>query len=459
MARSDNFQKFQKLRKQFKKFSYESFEFRRMERSIEIAFNFNLDNIYYFRPVYSIPLKPFMRADILSEKDLSGIIFHIGMIELISYWKAACPQTVIIRPFSLDEEQKAWWKNIYFQGLGEFFYLNTIHASPDDFMNIVSESIDKSEKKSFDLKEENIIPVGGGKDSTVTVELLSEFRKENLLLVLNPRKACNDTAEVAGYTSDQIMVINRSIDPVLLKMNDEGFLNGHTPFSALLAFVTLFASAVAGRKNILLSNESSANESTVSGSSVNHQYSKSYAFEKDFRDYVKRYISDDFNYFSFLRPLNELQIANIFSRYSKYHDIFRSCNVGSKTDSWCGGCPKCLFTAIILSPFIGLERINSIFGKEIFNDRGLDFYFRQLYGAEETKPFECVGTIDDVNAALGMTIKKPGEKLPYLLRQYKSSDEYKKYQAVDLSVLLKQFDEENFLDANYKRVLMSAIND
>lgn len=459
MGKSNNFYKYQKFRKQFKKFSYESYEFRHLSNALEIVFNFNLDNKYFFRPVYSIPLKPAIINNNLTEKDLAGIIFHIGMIELISYWKAACPKVVTIKPFTLNEDQKNWWKTLYFQGLGEFFFLNSIRASSDDFMNIVSESDGVNEKKSFNLDNSNIIPVGGGKDSTVTIELLSETKEKNILLILNPRKACNDTAETAGYASDQIIEIKRTIDPVLLKMNDEGFLNGHTPFSALLAFVSLLAAAVAGKRNILLANESSANESTVCGSTVNHQYSKSYAFEKDFREYVNKYISEDFNYFSFLRPINELQIAKLFSQYPKYHNIFRSCNAGSKTDTWCGECPKCLFTAIILSPFISSTELNGIFGKNILDDKKLLFYFKQLYGAEKTKPFECVGTIDDVNVALVMTMQKNNDAIPFLLKHYKESEEYKKYSKVDSSVLLKQYNYQHFLEKYFEEILKIKLDD
>jgi UDP-N-acetyl-alpha-D-muramoyl-L-alanyl-L-glutamate epimerase len=457
-VKSDNFYKYQKFRKQFKKFSFENYEFRRLADTLEIAYNFNLDNIYYFRPVYTIPLKSAVN-DKLTEKELSGIIFYIGMIELISYWKAACPKIVVIKPFALNEDQKNWWKNIYFQGLGEFFFLNSISASEDDFMNIIAESDDVSEKMLFKLDDSNIIPVGGGKDSTVTIELHSDTKEKNLLFILNPRKACNDTAETAGYNVDQVIEIKRTIDPVLLKMNDEGFLNGHTPFSALLAFVSLLAAAVTGKRNILLSNESSANESTVSGSKVNHQYSKSYEFEKDFREYVDKYISSDFNYFSFLRPINELQIAKLFSQFPKYHHVFRSCNAGSKTDSWCGECPKCLFTAIILSPFISRSELTDIFGKNILDDPKLLFYFKQLYGEEETKPFECVGTIDDVNVALVMVVKKYNENIPFLLKHYRESEEYKKYSMVDPAVLLKQFNSEHFLEKYFEEILKSRFDD
>ena len=63
------------------------------------------------------------------------------------------------------------------------------------------------------------------------------------------------------------------------------------------------------------------------GEKINHQYSKSYEFEKDFTTYAEKYLKGNVKYFSFLRPLNELQIAKIFSKYKKYHKIFKSCNV------------------------------------------------------------------------------------------------------------------------------------
>ena len=115
----------------------------------------------------------------------------------------------------------------------------------------------------------------------------------------------------------------------MLQLNAEGYLNGHTPFSALLAFLTLLIGVGSGSKYIALSNESSANESTVPGTDINHQYSKSIEFERDFRDYVSQHLSEEIQYFSFLRPLNEMQIASLFAQCEAYHPVFRSCNAGS----------------------------------------------------------------------------------------------------------------------------------
>jgi hypothetical protein len=178
---------------------------------------------------------------------------------------------------------------------------------------------------------------------------------------------------------------------------------------------------------LVLSNESSANEENIifNGLKVNHQYSKSIEFENDFRFYISEFITKDVEYFSFLRPLDELHIANLFSQVAKEHYFtFRSCNVGSKKNEWCGKCPKCLFTYIMLCNFIDDETLHKVFGKDMFDDKGLESLFIGLTQSEEVKPFECVGTYDEVNWAVQKKIRSfKGEKLPYLLANYKTKKE------------------------------------
>ena len=218
----------------------------------------------------------------------------------------------------------------------------------------------------------------------------------------------------------------------MLALNKEGYLNGHTPFSAIVAFSATIAAYINGLKYIVLSNESSANESTVEGSYVNHQYSKSFQFEKDFHEYEESYIGSGTYYFSLLRPMSEFQIAKHFADCKEYHDIFRSCNVGSKEDIWCGHCPKCLFVWLILSPFLSQKRLTEIFGRNLADDADMEKYFNQLIGMEKEKPFECVGSRDEINAAITLTIRdfnegiNEGAKFPYLFEKYKVEGMYEK---------------------------------
>jgi len=462
MNKQDNFYKYTSYRNKYKFFSFEKYSYSFSDSCLHIKYDFNLADVYHFKPTINIPEKDFLNmqlvADNLSVNFLKNIIFHIGMVELISYWKCTCSPKIIIKPHFLSPEQIVFWKKLYYRGLGEFFYLNSIQTDENSFCEIYANSGGKLSVSSFNTTDDVLVPIGGGKDSVVTLELLSSLKTNNLPLILNPRGATLSTISSAGYSNNNIFEIQRTIHPQLLRLNNEGFLNGHTPFSALLAFISILAAGMTGKRNIALSNESSANESTISNTNINHQYSKSYEFEHDFRNYVSNYISDSFNYFSFLRPLNELQIGKLFSGFPKYFPVFKSCNAGSKNDIWCGVCSKCLFTYIILSPFITLKNLNEIFGKNLLDDINLKYYFDQLIGIEDTKPFDCVGTVEEIQTALILAIRKNGGNLPQLLKYFSTLPIYQQNVNVDENVLLHNFNRNHFLTEQFENILIKKLN-
>jgi len=374
---------------------------------------------------------------------------------LISYWKATCSPIVRVEVGNLNNEAISFWKKLYYHGLGEFFYCNSIRTSLENFMNIeLSQVCKEKELPVFGLKNETIIPVGGGKDSVVTLELLRKCC-EVTPMIINPRKATLDTVIIGGF-SDNYFEIQRKIDPVLLDLNKQGFLNGHTPFSAMLAFYSVLLAVVSGEKNVALSNESSANESTVLGSDVNHQYSKSYEFEADFRNYVSKYLSKEVNYYSFLRPLNELQIGYLFSKQTDYFPIFRSCNAGSKTDEWCCKCAKCLFVFIVLSPFVSAERLREIFGENLFEKEELLPIFQELCGLEKEKPFECVGTIKEVCLASIQAMKQYAD-LPFLLRYFMQTPLYEQYKSMCFEEQMRELNPQHFLSEKELKIIRGVI--
>ena len=210
---------------------------------------------------------------------------------------------------------------------------------------------------------------------------------------------------------------------------------------------------MAGLSYVALSNESSANESTVKGSTVNHQYSKSFKFEEDFHRYEAEYLPGSAYYFSMLRPLSEFQIARFFAQQKQYHAVFRSCNAGSKTDSWCGRCPKCLFVYLILSPFLSEEEVEKIFGRNMLQDEEMKPLLDQLTGIWEEKPFECVGSRDEINAAIVLTIErmeKEGKKLPVLFDHYKETGLYERYQT-EKNKFFTYFDSSNLVPEPWEK--------
>lgn len=401
MSRENRQEKYLQLRKKHPEFYFHDFEYKFENQEFVVKYHFSIGSDYHFRPTHSIHLPSHMEWQNLAEQELDQLVFHLGMVEVISYWKASCSPQLIIRPFKLTIEQINWWKKLYFQGLGEFFYLNSIETSQDDFMSIICESNRSILLFDEEVKNELVmIPVGGGKDSIVSLEVIKNLDIPIIPMVVNPRGATVDTIVNAGFNLEESALTKRSLDPQLIQLNKLGYLNGHTPFSAMLAFLTLLTSRLLGVKYIALSNESSANEATVAGTNINHQYSKSYEFESDFRNYYQKYLTKNLEYFSFLRPLSEIQIGCMFSKFKKHHLSFRSCNAGSKENIWCGNCPKCLFTYVLLSPFISADKMMGIFGKRLLNDKSLKPVLLELRGQTETKPFECVGTVSEVELAL-----------------------------------------------------------
>ena len=438
---------FDKFINEYKEFYYNSFSLTEDGDAIFLEYDFEIPGLTNFNPKIKI-LKKNMNFKSIDTVYAKNMAFNIGMIELISYWKCCCSPKIIVKCGFLDNNQINFWKKIYFYGLGELFFTNNIKTDIESFVNI--ECLKNDNEFNYKVIEDEsdgyIVPIGGGKDSVVTLETLKINKNRDFALIINPKPVTRKCAEIAGLADNNIIEVYRSIDKRLIDLNSKGFINGHTPFSAMLAFVSYFVAYLLSKKYIALSNENSANESNVVGEKINHQYSKSFEFECDFENYTSNYLKAPVKYFSFLRPLNELQIAKIFSKHEKYHLTFKSCNVGSKEKDWiwCCNCAKCLFAYIILSPFLYKTKLVNIFGEDLFEKESLLETFIELTGNGKTKPFDCVGTYEEVNFAISKTIEnleKSNADLPILLKYYKNN-----FGLVDMSEdITKRFNEENNL--------------
>jgi len=416
MKKSDN------LRKKYPKFVYKDYSYRIKGRNLKISFNFEVKPKISFSPSLIIKNINKARLNSLSKRVLDNLVFHLGLIELFSYWKATCSPEIEIRCGKLNEEQTKWWKDLLIKGMGEFFYINKINFTHSDFLKIKSGKGDPRECFKKKIKERILVPIGGGKDSIVTLEILKDVN----CFSLNPISVTEKIMKIKGCKDP--VIVKRKIDKRLLELNQKGFLNGHVPFSAYLAFLSVLLGVIFDYKYLAFSNERSANEENLKylGKSINHQYSKSFDFEKRFRKYSRKYLAKEIEYFSFLRPLYEVQISKLFSRYSKYFSTFLSCNKTQRisfkkvNDSWCGNCPKCLFIFLSLYPFLGREKLVKIFGKNLFEDKKLLSIMLGLVGEKKLKPFECVGTRKESLACFYWSLKKERlvKKLPFLLNYF-----------------------------------------
>ena len=443
----NNVVKFKKLREKYPIIIYDSYSIDYNENSIFIVYDFKIPGLSEFHPSLEIEIK---NRGAFEKTYVEQLVFNIGMIELISYFKCTCSPHIKINAGSLSEEQQNWFRKLYYLGLGEMLYNNGIVIDENELLSF---EVDNNVKEIFDVNfvgNGNLIAIGGGKDSCVSLELLKKY--DNYCVIMNVNLEC---AMEAGYNENNIIKVYRKIDNNLIELNNKGFLNGHTPFSAVLAFILYLAAYLNKKKYIILSNEASANEPTIPGTKINHQYSKTYEFENDFNNYCNKFFKSDIKYFSLLRPLSELQIALLFSNYKKYHHIFKSCNVGSKQKEWkwCCNCAKCLFVYIILSPFLSKEELIEIFGEDLYEKEELLDYFLELSGYREKKPFECVGSIEEVRYCICVAIEKYKNNLPFLL------DYYNKNCSIDCDKnLLKKYNSNHNLDDDFEKIIKEELN-
>lgn len=442
---------FETLRTKYPKFIYNDYKIMDENEKICIEYDFEIEGLTKFNPRVEILKKDFCFKDVNSNK-IKNIVFNLGLVEAISYFKATCSPQFVIKCGKLDKYQEKWFKKLFYLGLGEFRYVNNIKVSENEFVEFISEGENLEITENAESLEGIIIPVGGGKDSNVTLDLLKDYKDKTLAFRIGVNQVSTDCAKAAVFSENEIIEVKRVIDKNLIDLNSKGFLNGHTPFSAMVAFLTYLCSYLLGKKYVALSNEASANESNVDGENINHQYSKTIEFENDFREYAERYLKGSVEYFSMLRPISELQIAMMFSRLKQYHSIFKSCNVGSKSEpwKWCCDCPKCLFVYTILSPFLYKDELVDIFGEDLYEKDSLLKTFIELCGYGETKPFECVGTYSEIRYAISETIKKLNsevKELPYLLKYY-----FDNYDLSDED-LLSYYNNEHNVPEEFEKIL------
>ena len=436
----------------FDQFIYDDFKINYNSNYIDIDYTYEIVGLKRFNHHLELPCS----NNNIDKEYVEKLVFNIGLLEMVSYWKVTMSKKVLVNCGSINKEQEDFFRKIFYYGLGEFFYINNIDPDYDSFINFTFNG--KTYDKDINYSGEGtMIGIGGGKDSCVSLELL-KGSKDSSCFIINPKEVTLKCAQIAGFNDNSTFIVKRLIDKGLLELNEDGFFNGHTPFSAMVSFVSYLLAYLNNKKDIILSNESSANQSNVVGTKINHQYSKSYEYERDFQEYANKYLGDHIKYFSLLRPLSEYQIGLLFSKKcSNYYNVFRSCNVGSKSKewNWCCKCAKCLFVFSLLSPHLYKDKLVGIFGTDLFEDADLLLIFQELLGKVNVKPFDCVGTFEEINYAITKTIKNlEGEKLPYLLDYYKNN--YYDEEILKLN-LESYYDNENSLDEYYTNIVKEAL--
>ncbi len=354
---------------------------------------------------------------------LDRIFRLIFLMSGVSYYKAFVPKALICESFPVDGVTAEFLQKFYEKGLAEFAFRNEI--SLRGHFEIRQSATSPTQPITLDMPRRTCVPVGGGKDSVVTIECLKRGGEPLILFSLGDAEPIRICIATAGLP---FIRVHRRLDSGLFKLNEAGALNGHVPITGILSAIALAGAVMAGCDAIAMSNEHSASAPNlrIDNAEINHQFSKSLEFEEDFSEYVRNHISPSIAYFSLLRPLSEIEIARRFAKSRQYFRIFRSCNTAfrqlstARDRGWCCNCPKCRFVFLALAPFIAKAELIGIFGNNLLDDESQQDGFAELCGLQDHKPFECVGETAESAAVMSHLGGHPDWRDDTVVRQLHS---------------------------------------
>jgi len=399
--------------------TYSSFIFKDYsfdEGSKTLKMHYGIDDAFSFTETYKFDFEFAKNINPeLLERALTSLFYVAG----VSYYKTFVPKNIV--PSSkhpIDQPMAEFLSRTYRKGLGEFFYVNKIDPkTPVLFPANATKNFAPIRNSSTGGK---LVGLGGGKDSLVTVEMLKNQNEDFATWSVGHKSQLEPLVNKIGKPH---FYVEREWDQQLLSIENHGAMNGHVPISAVFACVGFAVAVLSGRQDVIVSNEQSANEPTLQyqGTDINHQYSKSQIFEQDFQNFLQHVAGDGVRYYSFLRSLSELRIAEIFAQtgFETYKDVFSSCNRAYTHDQnhmfWCGECSKCAFVFLALTPFVERAKLESLWhGKNLLLDSSLQNTYKKLLGIEGEKPLDCVGEIKESRAAM----KLAEEIYPELKQKY-----------------------------------------
>ncbi len=339
---------------------------------------------------------------------LDGLLALLHWVAGVSYFKTAAPPAVSCEAGAPSPAAADLLEALYSEGLAEFAYTNRLERLPrPSFPRAAAEprAAEAAPRGASDPARV-LVPVGGGKDSIVALEIARRAGLDVGLFSVGDAAPIARTVAVSGLPRLQAL---RELDPHLIELNRAGALNGHVPVTAIVTCIALLTAAINGYDSVAMANERSASHGNVTwdGVEVNHQFSKGMRAERLLTRALAE-IPGAPRAFSLLRPASELAIARAFARMEQYHGAFTSCNAIFRLDpslrsaSWCCDCPKCRFVFLALAPFSDPAHLREVFGADLLDEDSQREGFALLTATGGHKPFECVGEEQESVAALRM---------------------------------------------------------
>ena len=105
-------ERYLKFREEYSRFFYRGYDVEETLNELKITYTFEIEGLSAFTPTWTFPKNGNPEAKWMEDPLMEKMIFSLGMVELVSYWKITCSPQVVIEAGSLSEEQILWWKDL-----------------------------------------------------------------------------------------------------------------------------------------------------------------------------------------------------------------------------------------------------------------------------------------------------------------------------------------------------------
>lgn len=389
---------------------FERFRFvsRELDADGRVTLRYALDEEISFTEQFDLPIEGPLSDD--ERERVQSLLSLLHWVAGVSYFKTAVPPRIECESGTPSPAVVALLEALYSEGLGEFAYTNGLAELPRPSFP-VGPAPGGARSSRSGSPGRVLVPVGGGKDSAVALEIVRRSGSELALFSIGDAVPILRTVAAAQLPH---LMVRRRLDPGLDGLNRAGALNGHIPITAIVSCVALLVAALRGFDTVAMANERSASSGNLEwdGVEVNHQFSKGLRAERLLSAALAE-VAPELAIFSVLRPASELAIARAFARLDAYHEVFTSCNAifridpGLRASSWCCDCPKCRFVFLALAPFSSPEHLSAVFGCDLLQEQSQLAGFALLTATGGHKPFECVGEEMESLAAIRLLAEDP----------------------------------------------------
>ena len=151
----------------YKEFLFEAYHYAPANNSLSLIYRFRDGPRFEEKLFFDFPPR---RLSAEAEAVLDRIFRLVFLLSGVSYYKAFVPKTLRCEAFALDRDTAEFLQKFYEKGLAEFAWRNRFSLAGQ--CRFEWEPGTPSPPMAITLPRRSCVPVGGGKDSIVSLECL-----------------------------------------------------------------------------------------------------------------------------------------------------------------------------------------------------------------------------------------------------------------------------------------------